>query len=171
MKNLKLWKVIPVMLVVMSSAHVTSGQQPQPQKKSVESSPSSGTVVEERGRPRPQFSRSVDNILSACNAAADELRASRILIDALETENTALRSRLENEKRANELLIELNETRRVENEALKSAVTAKNETIAAKDAAITAQQKLIEHLKPKNRSPWARIADILLGAGVIAILK
>ena len=71
-------------------------------------------------------------LTSACNAAADELRASRILIDALETENAALRSRLETEKRANELLTELNETRRAENEALKVTVTSKNETIAAK---------------------------------------
>jgi hypothetical protein len=110
-------------------------------------------------------------LVSACNAAADELRASRILIDTLETENAALRVRLKTEKRANELLVELNETRLAENEALKAAVTAKNETIAAKDAAIAAQEKLIEHLKPKKRSPWGRIADILLGAGIIAVLK
>jgi chromosome segregation ATPase len=110
-------------------------------------------------------------LLSACNAAADELRASRDLIGALETENAALRSRLETERRANELLDELNETRRAESEALKSTVAAKNETIAAKDAAIAAQDKLIATLKTKKRSPWARIADILLGAGLIAILK
>lgn len=110
-------------------------------------------------------------LTAACNAAADELRASRILIDALETENAALRSRLETEKRANELLTELNQTRRAENEALKSTVSAKNETIAAKDAAISAQEKLIETLKPKKRSPWARIADILLGAGIVLLMK
>lgn len=110
-------------------------------------------------------------LTAACNAAADELRASRILIDALETENAALRVRLETEKRANELLVELNETRRSENEALKATVTAKNETIAANDAAIAAHEKLIEQLKPKKRSPWARVADILIGAGVIAVLK
>jgi hypothetical protein len=109
--------------------------------------------------------------VSACNAAADELRASRILIDALGTENAALRSRVETEKRSNELLTELNETRRAENEALKATVAAKNETIAAKDSAIAAQEKLIEQLKGKKRSTWSRIADILLGAGVIAVLK
>jgi len=109
--------------------------------------------------------------LSACNAAADELRVSTDLIDALETENAALRARLDTEKRANELLTELNETRRAESEALKSNVAAKNETIAAKDTAIAVQDKLIETLKTKKRSPWARIADILLGAGIIAILK
>jgi len=109
--------------------------------------------------------------LSACSAAADELRASRILIDALETENAALRARLATEKRANELLAELNETRRAENDALKTTVAAKNETMAAKDTAIAAQDKLIATLKTKKRSVWARIADILLGAGVIAILK
>lgn len=110
-------------------------------------------------------------LTAACNAAADELRASRILVEALENENVALRSRLDTERRANELLVELNETRRAENEALKATVAAKNETINAKDAAIAAQQKLIEHLKPKKRSTWARVADILLGAGVIAVLK
>jgi hypothetical protein len=36
---------------------------------------------------------------------------------------------------------------------------------------IAVQDKLIETLKTKKRSPWARIADILLGAGIIAILK
>ena len=82
-----------------------------------------------------------------------------------------MRSRLDIEKRANELLTELNETRRAESEELKSTVAAKNETIAAKDSAIAAQDKLIATLKTKKRSPWGRIADILLGAGVIAIIK
>jgi len=110
-------------------------------------------------------------LLAACNATADELRASRILIDALEMENKGLRSRLETEKRANELLTELNETRRAESEALKATVAAKNETITAKDTAIAAQNKLIEHLKTKKRSFWSRISDIAIGAGIISILK
>ncbi|PYS87625.1 MAG: hypothetical protein DMF62_11910 [Acidobacteria bacterium] len=82
-----------------------------------------------------------------------------------------MRARLDTEKRANELLTDLNETRRAESEALKLTVAAKNETIAAKDSAIAAQDKLIATLKTKKRSPWGRIADILLGAGVIAIIK
>jgi len=94
-----------------------------------------------------------------------------MLIDALETENAAMRARLDTEKRANELLNELNGTRLAESEALKATVAAKNETIIAKDIAIAAQDKLIATLKTKKRSPWARIADILLGAGAIAILK
>ena len=166
MKNLKLWNVKPVLLVVMSSGLVAFSQQPQPPTRSVESSRSSDTGV---SRQLAEGCR--QSLINSCNVAADELRASRILIDSLETENAALRSRLETEKRANELLVELNETRRAENEALKSTVAAKNETITAKDAAIAAQEKLIENLKPKKRSPWARIADILLGAGVIAVLK
>lgn len=159
------------MLVAMSGALAAFGQQPQPQTTSAESSRSSDTDAEERGRPRPQSTRSGENVISACNAAADELRASRVLIDALETENTALRVRLETEKRANELLTELNRTRRAENEALKATVAAKNETITAKDAAIAAQEKLIQQLNGKKRSPWTRVADILLGAGVIAVLR
>ena len=93
------------------------------------------------------------------------------MIDALETENAALKSRLETEKRANALLNELNETRRAETEALKATVTAKNETIAAKDAAIAAQDKLIGSLKTKKRSVWSRIADIAIGAAIGAILR
>ncbi len=126
----------------------------------------------ERGRPRPQSTRSVENnVLSTCNAAVDELRASRILIDALDTENAALRSRLETEKRSNVLLVELSETRRAENDALKTALAAKNETIAAKDSAIAAQDKLIGTLKTKKRSIWSRVGDILIGAAAVAILK
>jgi septal ring factor EnvC (AmiA/AmiB activator) len=110
-------------------------------------------------------------LTQACNAVADELRASRILIDALDTENSALRERLETEKRATQLLTELNETRRRESEALKQTVVAKNETIAAKDAAIAAQDKLIETLKSKKRSVWSRIADIAIGAAAVVVLK
>ncbi|MFL6469148.1 MAG: hypothetical protein ACJ72Z_14415 [Pyrinomonadaceae bacterium] len=110
-------------------------------------------------------------LVEACNAAADELRVSWILIGALETENAGIRARLDTEKRANELLDELNKARRAESEALRSTVAAKNETIAAKDIAIAAQEKLIATLKTKKRSTWARIADILLGSGLIAILK
>ena len=165
MKNSKILKSLPAVLVLTLSALAASAQQPQLPTRSAESSRRSGTRASE------QRTTNSEQVLSACNAAADELRASRILIDALETENASLRVRLETEKRANELLVELNGTRRAENEALKSTVAAKNETIAAKDAAIAAQEKLIEQLKGKKRSPWSRIADILLGAGVIAVLK
>ena len=189
MKNLNRLKLIPVMLVAMSSALGAFGQQPQPPKTSAESSRSSDTRASEvrvtpseklpslskKGWPdssgRGGGTAKAVTLTAACNAAADELGVSRILIDALETENAALRSRLETEKRANDLLTELNETRRAENEAMKATVAAKNETIAAKDAAIAAQEKLIEQLKGKKRSPWSRVADILLGAAVIAILK
>ena len=93
------------------------------------------------------------------------------MIDALETENTALRSRLETERTASKLLTELNETRRAESEALKATVTAKNETIAAKDAAIAAQDNVIGSLKTKKRSVRSRIADIAIGAGIGILLK
>jgi uncharacterized protein YicC (UPF0701 family) len=86
-------------------------------------------------------------------------------------ENSALKLRLETEKRANALLTELNETRRAEGEALKTTVAAKNETIAAKDTAIAAQDKLIGTLKTKKRSLWSRIADIAIGAAIGAVLK
>ena len=100
-----------------------------------------------------------------------ELEASRALIDALERENAALKTRLESEKQAAKLLEELNATRRSENDALRNALDAKNETIAAKDAVIASQDKLIETLKGRKRSPWKRALDILIGVGVGAIAR
>lgn len=104
-------------------------------------------------------------------AAVEELAASRTLIDALESENAALKTRLATEKQLTSVLTELKETRRVEADSLRATVAAKNETIAAKDAVIAQQDKLVEALKSKKQSPWRRIGDILIGAAVFAILK
>ena len=99
------------------------------------------------------------------------MRASRDLIDALEAENASLRSRIDTEKRANELLTELNEAHRAETEALKFALAAKNETLNTKDLVIDAQDKLIATLKTKKRSPWSRVADVAIGAAIGIILR
>ena len=107
----------------------------------------------------------------ACAAAVNELKASRVLIDALESENAALKTRLETEKRAAQMLEELNATRKSEADALRKALDAKKETIAAKDDVIVAQEKLIELLKRKKSSPWKRVMDVLVGVGVAVILK
>ena len=104
-------------------------------------------------------------------ATAVELEKTRVLILSLEQENQALNERLETEKQATALLTELSETRKGENNALKAAVAAKNETIAAKDAVIASQDKLVAALKTKKRSPLSRIGDILIGAAIFAILK
>ena len=104
-------------------------------------------------------------------ATAVELEKSRVLIAALESENTALKERLETEKRTAEILTELAGTHKSESEALRSAIAAKNETIAAKDAVIASQDKLIAALKQKKSSPWRRLGDVLIGAAVFAILK
>jgi hypothetical protein len=109
--------------------------------------------------------------VAACSASADELKASRVLIDALDTENASLKARLATEKQLTSLLTELNATRRSENDALKNALAAKNETIVAKDLTIASQDTLIDALKRKKPSPWRRLGDILLGAGAIAILR
>lgn len=93
------------------------------------------------------------------------------MIDALETENAALKTRLATEKQLTVVLTELNETRKSEGDALRLTVAAKNETIAAKDAVIAQQDKLVETLRSKKPSPWRRIGDILIGAAVFAILK
>jgi len=118
-----------------------------------------------------QFSPLNSQLISACSAAADELAASRELIDALEKENTALNARLATEKQTTAILGELNETRKTETEALRSAIAAKNEALTAKDSVISAQDKLIETLKRKRSSPWKRIGDVLVGVGIAVILK
>jgi len=69
------------------------------------------------------------------------------------------------------LLTELNETRKSETDALRTAVAAKSEALTAKDAVIATQDKLIETLKRKKSSPWKRIGDVLIGATIFAILK
>ncbi len=104
-------------------------------------------------------------------ATAVELEKTRVLVSALESENKALKNRLETEKRATTLLTELSQTRKSESDALKAAVAAKNETIAAKDTVIASQDKLIDALKHKKTSPWRRIGDILIGAGIFSVLK
>lgn len=111
------------------------------------------------------------SVINACAAAIDELKASRTLLDALDAENASLKSRLETEKRTTAILTELNETRKSETEALRKAIEAKTETIAARDTVIATQDKLIDALKTKKPSPWRRLGDILIGAAVIAVLK
>jgi septal ring factor EnvC (AmiA/AmiB activator) len=111
------------------------------------------------------------NLLAACAAAVDELKASRTLITALDAELASQKSRLDTERQLNAMLTELNNTRKSESAALGRALEAKNETIAAKDAVIATQDKLIETLKSKRSSTWRRIGDILIGAAAIAVLK
>jgi hypothetical protein len=69
-----------------------------------------------------------------------------------------------------DVLSELNETRKAESEALRSALVAKNETVTAKDAVIATQDKLIETLKHTKSSPWKRLGDVLIGVGIGVLL-
>jgi len=110
-------------------------------------------------------------LTEACNAAVEELGAARRLIGLLEQENELVKERLETEKRASSLLAELNESRRAENEALRNAIAAKNETILAKEAVIAGQEKLIEALKNRKPSPWKRMGDVLIGVAAGMVLK
>ena len=164
MKNWKNLKLILPMLGMLLSVHAVFGQSPQTRTSSASGLQRSGTGVSRRSAPS-------DRELAACAAAVEDLRATRSLAAALEQENTALNARLEIERRSVGLLTELNETRRSETEALRRTVVAKNEAIAAKDAVIVSQEKLIEALKKKKSSPWKRLGDVLIGAAVIAILK
>jgi hypothetical protein len=94
-----------------------------------------------------------------------------VLTAALESENAALKARLEAWRRETRLLDELNATRKAETAALRTALDAKNETITAKDAVIASQDKLIETLRRKRAPIWKRALDIMIGVGVGAILK
>jgi chromosome segregation ATPase len=143
---------------------------------------SNGELIIDSGqlKPKPATRKPVLNyqlsivnskLAAACAAAADELAASRTLIDALEKENTELKSRLDTEKRTTALLTELNETRNSETEALRTALAAKNEALTAKDSVIVSQDKVIETLKRKKSSPWKRFTDVLIGVGLGMILK
>ena len=110
-------------------------------------------------------------MVTACNAAVEELGAARRLVGLLERENELLKDRLETEKRASSLLAELSESRRAENEALRNAVAAKNETLIAKDTVIASQEKLIEAFKNRKPSPWMRLGDVLIGVAAGVILR
>jgi hypothetical protein len=94
-----------------------------------------------------------------------------VLTAALESENAALKARLEALRRETRLLDELNATRKTETAALRTALDAKNDTITAKDAVIASQDKLIETLRRKRSPIWKRALDIMIGVGVGAILK
>lgn len=109
--------------------------------------------------------------INACSAAADELGASRRLIDLLESENTLLKRQVSTGRQTAELLTELNAARTAETNALRAVIEAQNETIAAKDNALASQARLADALQKKKTSPLKRLGDILIGAAAIAILK
>lgn len=113
--------------------------------------------------------RDESRTLNACSAAVDELKASRKLIELLETETALLKERLSTEKHTTSLLLELTATQKAESEALRNALNAKNETVAAKDKVIETQSKLVDALNKKKTSPWKRIGDVLIGvaAGMV----
>lgn len=180
MNNSKTFSVIPTLGVLMFLVHAAFAQSAQPPPNSAENSTNSATRADNRqpGSNATPLTKDANNtrdassaITNACSAAVGELKASRSLIEALDAENKALSIRLATEKQVNALQSELNATRKNETDALRSTVAAKNETIAAKDSVINAQEKLIETLKNKKRSPLARVADILIGAAIFAVLK
>jgi septal ring factor EnvC (AmiA/AmiB activator) len=186
MKNWKSFLKLLILLAAMSNVHAISAQSPPPQTSSAPSSPTSGTSAT-RSEPAASAAGQFDKTsaktnwppayaggsdpIAACSAVADELAASRILIDALENENAALKRRLDTEKRTTSLLTELNETREAETEALRTAIAAKSEALTAKDAVIASQDKLIETLKRKKSSTWKRIANVLIGVGLGSLLR
>jgi septal ring factor EnvC (AmiA/AmiB activator) len=147
--------------VVLLTALGAFAQQPQLPTNSAASSASSATAAAPK----------TEEIVAACSAAADELKASRALLAALEKEARALSERLATETQRAGLLAEINAARRSEADALRNALAAAVEAQKAKDAAIDAQQALIASLKKKKRSPLERLTDILIGAAAVAIFK
>jgi hypothetical protein len=155
-----------VLLAIASSAFVaTAYAQPNPTpKRSAESSASSATAA---SRPAGD----VRGVLASCAAAADELAAIRELSREQELENAALRQRLSTEERYSSLLLELDSTRKAETQALREALEARRAESAAKDAVIAAQQKLIDELRRRKRSPLAIVRDVLTGLGAGLLIK
>jgi hypothetical protein len=94
-----------------------------------------------------------------------------VLIAATEAEGAALRERLETEKRLTRALDELTATQRSEAQALRTALTANGEALAARNTVIASQAKLLDELKRKKPSPWRRLGDILVGAAAVLVLK
>jgi biotin synthase-related radical SAM superfamily protein len=172
MKNLKLSAVMSVLLGVMSSGPALYAQSTPPPTNSAPVSRISATRVSKSDAftRSPETAKAV-TLTRACAAAVAELEASRRLIDLLERENGLVKDRLETETRTTAILTELNESRKAESDALRTALAAKTETLAAKDEAITAQQRLIDSLKAKKSSPWKRLGDILIGAAAGMILR
>lgn len=181
MKICKGWILLSLVLVLMLSVPVAFGQSPAPPTSSVSSLNKSGTpvqnsielrtsTVDRQAVPTPT-PPDITAIINACAATADDLKKSLIYVNVLESQNKLLEQRLDTEKRATQILTELNETRRAETSALRGVIDAKNETLAAKESVIQSQDKLIATLKGKKPSPWRRLGDILIGAAVIAVLK
>ncbi len=68
-------------------------------------------------------------------------------------------------------LKELNESSQKENSALRTAIAAKDETIAAKNVVIAKQDELIIQLKKRRSSAWKRLGDILIGVAISTVLN
>src|SRR5258706_1043940 len=116
MKNWKSLMITALSLTAMWNAPVTLGQSTQPQTNSVKSSPSSDTDVNDAVPSSevkvPSKARNAElemrTLVSSCMATAVELEKTRTLVSALERGNSALRTRLETEKRATTILLQLN---------------------------------------------------------------
>lgn len=158
----------------MLAARGAFGQSQQQQTSSAESSKNSAIPADKTvsgSKFRVSSRDGETDFLGACAATADELKETRVLVEALENENQLVKQRLETEKRTTALMQEMIETRRQESDALREALIAKNDAVATKDAVIDSQGKLIEALKKKKTSPWRRLGDVLIGAAVFAIFK
>ena len=148
------------MLAAMSIALVLCVHSKAQPPSSAKDSPTSATRASEDAK-----------LVNSCAAAVEELSATRKLVTALENENALLRERLQTAAATEAILNEMKETREKENTALHTAIAAKNETIAAKDAAIKKQDEIVAELKRRKSSVWKRVGDILIGVAVSSILK
>lgn len=154
------WARLAVILIALASVTGVSGQRSAERKADTPVRTDAASASEKSVSPQ-----------AAMGTGVSPLRAADNLIEALETENAALRTRLETEKTLTSLLSELNETRKSEAQALTAALMAKNESLTAKDAVIDLQEKQIAELKKRKSSPLKRLGDILIGIAAGALLR
>lgn len=149
-----------MVLATMFGGHAVFGQSPsQP--------PNSAT-----NSPKPDIRAANETAIhNSCAAAVEDLTATRKLADALETENSFLKKRLETADRTAAIYKELNDTRNAESAALRETIAAKDRTIAAQKELIKTHEQLAEKLRAKRPSLIRRIGDVLIGAAIFAVLK
>ena len=96
MNSYKYYKLALAMLALTWLAPAGHAQAIPPSTSSAVSSPPSATAAGEFKVQSSKFRvRGVGKEVAACNATVDELKASRALIDALDRENSSLRSAIE----------------------------------------------------------------------------
>ena len=110
--------------------------------------------------------RRASKFVNACAAAAVSSKSTRLIVDA--SVKPGLRHEFDG--RGNEGLPPTQRHPQVPRPLLSNR-PRKNEALAAKDAVIAGQDKLVNELRRRKTSPWKRLGDVLIGVAAAAILK